>query len=646
MKPTNAMRALACALGLLAAGATAAKELVADALTKSLMREAEFTDIAISPDASKLALSRRIDGTMRVTVFQRADMKPVNDFTTEYRGEIIWLSWLDDQRLLIGTVRVGGQAGYATSWPILMIATLDGKPPTLLTRKIWNTIEGDSKKVLVSKCVDVPKSKECKPQVRRQAIDSKDDDEGELLIEGPAGTKLHLNRPATAGFATKWEEDGTGKVWVYKPADKTWTLLNDGSKSGVELYPWAVTFDGKTGYFTIEGKDGPDVFEKYDFTSGQRTVLHADPSSDPMHPLLSLDRSDVIGAWYEPTDPRQHFWNGTHPDAEMYRQLQAGFPGQVVRVFDYSKDRNILVLEVGSDRDPGTWYIFDRKARKAVPVTRRYPWIEPKTQASQRSIELVSRDGKRLHGLLTLPPGSTGKNLPLVVTPHGGPFWEHDTKGYSTDNQVLAQHGYAVLQVNFRGSGGYGRAFVDAGKRQWGRAMQDDVTDATKWAIAQGIADPNRVCIYGVSYGAYAALMGPIREPGLYKCVATYAGVSDLTKMTRWNSRDRRSDLSKEWWAKYIGEGADLEPISPALHADQIKVPVLIAHGYRDAYAGVRHAQAMRKQLEKNGVRVDYIEYPDTGHYLVIPRHREDFYVRLLRLLDTTIGPGVRSPAL
>jgi dipeptidyl aminopeptidase/acylaminoacyl peptidase len=224
------------------------------------------------------------------------------------------------------------------------------------------------------------------------------------------------------------------------------------------------------------------------------------------------------------------------------------------------------------------------------------------------------------------------------VVPHGGPFWILDTKGYDVESQILAQHGYAVLQVNFRGSGGYGRSFIEAGQRQWGRAMQDDVTDATRWAIAEGIANPARVCIYGASYGGYAALMGPIREPGLYKCAASYAGPTDLAKVTRWDSQ-HKDKLSRKWFAKWLGEGPALDPDSPAHNADKIKVPVLLAHGFRDARVDVKHAQAMRKQLERNGVPVDYIEYEATGHFLLLARHREDFYTRLLRLLDANIGP-------
>lgn len=618
-----------------------AKELTADALTKSLMQEAEFVDIAISPDGSKLAIARRIGESVGVTVHQRADMKPLITFDSGAHGIVSHLQWLDDARLLVGATRTSTMNGFALSDPVMVIATLDGQLPTTMPWDFWSTIEGDSQHLLVSSCGFGPGNNGCnQQQVRRHEV-GKTSGKGEVLIEGPPDARMTLNAAANAGFAMKWEEDDTSRTYVYKPADKTWTLINDGSATGVEVFPMAVTKDGKTGYLQTERKDGPDLVEKYDFTTGQRTTVYADAHSDPMGTIYSLDGNDVIGAFYEPTDPKPHFWSPEHPDAVLLSQLQGAFPGQLVWVIDHSKDNNLLVLGVSGDRDPGTWYLFDRQARKATPIARQYPWLETRAQASQRSIEVTARDGTLLHGLLTLPPGSAGKNLPLVVHPHGGPYWIFDKKGYDTEGQILAQHGYAVLQLNFRGSGGYGRPFHEAGTKQWGRAMQDDLTDATKWVIGQGIADPNRVCIYGVSYGAYAALMGPIHDPGLYKCVAAYAGPSDLAKMTRWDSQ-HRDNLSKKWFAKMLGEGKDLAPVSPALNADKFKVPALIAHGYRDARVGVRHAQAMRDALRENGVAVDYIEYSDTGHYLMLDQHREDFYARLLRLLDANIGPGSR----
>jgi dipeptidyl aminopeptidase/acylaminoacyl peptidase len=353
----------------------------------------------------------------------------------------------------------------------------------------------------------------------------------------------------------------------------------------------------------------------------------------------------VIGARYEATSPTYKLWLPDHPDAQLIAELHGAFPGKEVSVFDSSRDRNFLILIVESDREPGTFYLLDRAAKKATIIARRYPWLPAEKQGPQKPFTMKARDGLALNGLLTLPPGSSGKNLPLVVLPHGGPHGMLDGWGFDPELQILAQHGYAVLQVNYRGSGGYGWQFEEKGYRQWGRKMQDDVTDATKWAIAEGVADPNRICIYGASYGGYAALMGPIREPGLYRCAAGLSGVFDLSKMYKWGSI-RRSDLGMRYLKRVLGEDqAELAANSPAKLADKLGVPVLLAHGYLDARVDVKHAQLMARELGKRKHPVEYQEYSATGHALRLRRHQLDFYTRLLRFLDANIGKGAATTA-
>ncbi len=199
--------------------------------------------------------------------------------------------------------------------------------------------------------------------------------------------------------------------------------------------------------------------------------------------------------------------------------------------------------------------------------------MDPELSGSQQGFQFAARDGVKIHGLLTLPPKSAGQKLPTVVLVHGGPYQTADYWGFDTEAQILARHGYAVLQVNFRGSAGYGHEFAQRGVRQWGRAMQDDITDATKWAIAQGIADSERICIDGASYGGYSALMGVIREPDLYQCAIGRSGVFDLAKLYNWGDT-HRSDYGKEYLKIVIGEDqADLAARSPAKLANQVDDP-------------------------------------------------------------------------
>ncbi len=642
---TAATRLTLASLFLLSATpAFAADGPLADDLTKTLIRAPEFERISVSPDGSKLAIARHLGDVTQVTIHNRSDLSPLITFDPGSQGAISYMRWVDDQKLVVGATQLGTRYGFADFDPILVIATVDGKPPTVLPGTFIDTVEGDGNQILVESCSSEKGKVGCKlPEIRQRAL--LDKGKGELLIQGPAETAMYVNRTATAGFAMKVEDDDTGRTYVYHPADKSWSLLNDASVTKLEVVPIAVSRDGKTGYLQSERSEGPDLIERYDFATGTRTPVYADTVSDPVDTVTSLDGQDVIGAYYDPTHPRLQLWLPDHPDAKVLTELQAAFPGRLVSVMSSSKDRNILVLNVSSDRDSGSWYVFDRQARKAQVIARERPWLDPAAQGTMKAITLTSRDGLELHGMLTLPAGSAGKNLPLVVMPHGGPFWVNDTWGFDEDVQVLAQHGYAVLQVNFRGSGGYGRQFLDKGIRQWGSGMVNDINDATHWAIAQGVADPARVCIYGVSYGGYAALMAPILEPSLYRCTASYAAPTDLSLMYVWGTL-RRPDVGKAYLERVLGTDKQaLAAISPAQHADKLKLPVLLAHGYLDSRVDIRHAHAMRSALRDADIKLDYAEYSGTGHFLILEKHRLDFYARLLRLLDANIGRGAPATA-
>ena len=283
-------------------------------------------------------------------------------------------------------------------------------------------------------------------------------------------------------------------------------------------------------------------------------------------------------------------------------------------------------------------------ARKADHLISRSDWIDVDRSASVKPIALKARDGLPLHGFLTLPAGSNGRNLPMVVMPHGGPFDIFDSGQYDRETQMLAAAGYAVLQVNFRGSGNYGRAHTQAGAQQWGAAMQDDVTDATRWAISEGIADARRICIYGASYGAYSAMMGAAREPGLYQCAAGYVGVYDLPMMyTRGDIQDRGSGVTylREW----LGDPAKLGAVSPVNLAERIKVPVFLAAGGEDKRAPIQHTERMEAALKRTGTPVESLYYKTEGHGFYTEAHRSEYYDKLLAFLARSLGGKTATTA-
>lgn len=294
------------------------------------------------------------------------------------------------------------------------------------------------------------------------------------------------------------------------------------------------------------------------------------------------------------------------------------------------------------DRIPGDVYLFDYKAKRADFLMAYNADIDPLQMAARKPVSLEARDGITLHGYLTLPNGSDGKNLPLVVNPHGGPIGIYDSWLFDADAQLLASRGYAVLQVNFRGSGNHGRDFVIAGHRQWGRAMQDDLTDATRWAIAQGVADPKRICVYGSSYGAYAALMGAVREPDLYRCAVGNVGVYDLEQVYKEDTRTH--DTTEEYLNRTMGSEG-LVAVSPNRLADKIRIPVLLAAGDMDETAPPSHTKKMQAALERAGRPVEAKIYRGEGHGYYEPENRMDFYTRLLNFLDQNIGARAATAA-
>ena len=326
-------------------------------------------------------------------------------------------------------------------------------------------------------------------------------------------------------------------------------------------------------------------------------------------------------------------------DEEAIRtKLEQKLEGYDINTTSEDKSENIRIIYAGGDRTYGTYYTYNVKEDKLTKIADLAPWIKEEDMVPMHPITYTSRDGLTIEGYLTLPKGYTmenAKNLPVVVNPHGGP-WARDSWGYNPEVQFLANRGYAVLQMNFRASTGYGRKFTELGYKQWGQTMQNDITDGVEWLIKKGIADPKRVAIYGGSYGGYATLAGVTFTPDLYACAIDYVGVSNLFTFMQtippyWKPL---LDMMYEMVGDPVKDKEMMEKYSPVFHVDQIKAPLFIAQGANDPRVNKAESDQMVEALKKRGIEVEYMVKDNEGHGFHNEENKFDFYRAMEKFLD------------
>jgi len=628
-----------------ALGAAPSAPSALDAKSQALISRPTYERIVISPDGKLLAVAQHDQKGTSVLILKSSDQTLVQTIDTGIKAEISDLQWLGSNHLIVGLNRILSAYVVVSHEPSLYLFSLDGSRPRTFPSYFVSTIDGDETHVLVAYCKNRAPELPCITEAARLDINDLKE-ASKSIAEAPVGyAKLMSDHAGAIRFAWATDENGKHRLYVTDNG-KDWTLLNDEDVSGVDIRPQGISRDGKSAFLVVQHKDGPDSVERYDFATGTRTVLLQDATSDPLNFLESLDTHDLVGAMYGPGRPQARFWNPSSQDALLRMAIVKAFPDSTTSISSTSADGSLLIVKTESDRDPGTFYLLDMVHHKAQFLVRNNPSIDPKQQLASEPFTMKARDGLILNGFVTKPAGSNGPS-PMVVVVHGGPIYDRDDWGFDSEVQLMAQHGYAVLRVNYRGTDGEGLAFREKGTMQWGAAIQDDIADATRWAITQGIADPKRICIYGGSFGAYAALMGVVREPGLYRCAAGFGGVYDLSKLYTWGDL-RRNYYSSQLWLHYLQHviGQDdkqLADRSPITHAAEIKIPVFLAHGHMDGRVDVRQSEYMRDALEKAGNSPQYVDYPLEVNGIADPADRIDFYTRLINFFDANLGPSTVS---
>ena len=386
------------------------------------------------------------------------------------------------------------------------------------------------------------------------------------------------------------------------------------SIAGYRITPLQFDKDNNHVYAAISDKGEPAALYRVDLAAGTRERLAGNPDIDISRVLYAGENGAPFAVVYNPGKPKIDYVDPTADLAKLHAGLMKLFPGELVEIVNFTDDGNKFLFLVHSDRHPGAYYVFDRKSMQPQMLFEVAGWIDPAKMAPTRPIEFTNAGGTKLYGLYTAPLGKQGPQ-PMVVLPHGGPYGVHDAWEYNAEVQFLASRGYGVLQVNFRGSSGRGEAFERSTHQQWGTGIQADIADGVRWAIAQNLADPKKVCISGGSFGGYSAAMNPILNQGMYRCAIAYAGVFNLEE--RYKSGNASQNVQgREALKRTMGPSGSpiLASQSPDLRASELNVPILIIHGTTDRTVPIDHARMMEAALKKAGKTYETFIVPDEGH--------------------------------
>jgi dipeptidyl aminopeptidase/acylaminoacyl peptidase len=466
----------------------------------------------------------------------------------------------------------------------------------------------------------------------------------EMVAQNP-GHVDHWVNDHTGRILAATETDGVNATLLTRPDEKApfkkVLTTNFREHLGVQFF----TFDNKQLYAASNIGRDKQAIVTIDPSNGKETgVIYQNPDVDVDSLTYSKKRKVLTYVNYTTWKEERKYLD---PDtAKMFATVEQKLPGYQVDETDTDRAENQFIFAATSDRTPGSRYLFRADTGELTKLADVAPWLKEDQLAPMKPIKYPSRDGLTIHGYLTLPVGRESKNLPVVINPHGGP-WARDNWDYNPEVQFLANRGYAVLQMNFRGSTGYGRKFWEASFKQWGKKMQDDITDGVQWLITQGIADPKRVAIYGGSYGGYATLAGVTFTPELYAAAVDYVGPSNMftfmnTIPPYWKPY---LDMFHEMVGDPVKDKKLLESESPVMHVNNIKTPLFVAQGAQDPRVNKAESDQMVASLKKRGVTVEYMVKDNEGHGFHNEENKFDFYGAMERFLEQHLHPDTASAA-
>lgn len=619
---------------------------------EAFSKNSDYSQVKLSPTGKYLSVITKPEGKSVLAILNAKTFKIKHAVKFEGNAQVGSYSWVSNERVVLGKEYLRGWQDHPQYHGELFGVNADGsrgkylvgyqgemqtgsriKKATPLngTSYVLDPLVNDDRKMLI---VTYPWTGGGEPHTVVYEVDVFRGKRRKITTSPSRMAQFLTDHEGNVRVAVSSDDYILPTIHTRKKSGGDWQQLDLGklNYSDVELH--AFDSSGENIYVTASLDGEPQGFYKLNLKTQLISLIHKEENVSPKKIWVDEVSKELFAIETELGYPNYVFINNDSDKSVRLKSLLNSLQGNQVQLLSSTRDGERSIIFASSDRNPGQYYLYSAKENQLRFLFASRSWLKPEQMAQTKPINYTSRDGLTIYGYLTLPNDSQNTNLPLVVMPHGGPHGPRDWWGFDPDAQLLASRGMAVLKVNFRGSGGFGRNFEHAGHKKWGAEIQFDIIDGVKHLITQGTVDKNNICIMGASFGGYSALQSSIIEPDLFQCAIGVVGVYDLPLMFEEGDVAGR-DSGQRYLKSVLGESdTQLKAFSPSYNIDKLKAPVLIVHGGEDERAPIEQAESLIAALKKANHPYVYELLEDEGHGFYKQEHRTHYYQQVLAFLD------------
>lgn len=626
-------------------------------ITELFSKSAQYAQVKLSPTGEFLSAITSYDNKNVLVIMESQSKKLIHMVHFAENAQVGHYEWVNDERIVLQKVYLKGWSDHPLYYGELFAVNADGSREVYLfgynsgqiqtgshikkntamsaSAYILDPLIDDNKYMLVN-AIPWNSTQGIEAFQTVYKVNVYNGKRKRELVAPIGRTRFLTNHNGEVKFASGEDQNYKTKLFYRNNGD--WINSDKLNINLTDVTPISFADNDKIIYALGRESNQTQGIYKINLTTGESLKVIQDPKVDPNQVWINKSNHQLYAVELFDGYPTYAFVNPDDSHSKILKQLIEALPGHHVQLVSETRDASKFIIKASNDRNPGDYYLFDNKSLKLEYLVSSRSWLNPDLMSEVKPISFTNRDGQIISGYVTLPYGKEAKDLSLVVNPHGGPHGVRDWWGFDPQNQMLAHEGMAVLQINFRGSGGYGLAFEEAGHLKWGSDTQYDIIDGTKYLIEQGMVDKDRICIVGGSFGGYSALQSSIVAPDLFKCAIGFAGVYDLELMfNEGDIADTRSGTS--YLKQVLGQDPQaLKAMSPASNVDKLKAKLLLVHGGKDDRAPIEQLESLEKSLKAINYPYEKLVMDDEGHGFYNDSHRAKYYQKMLNFLKDSLN--------